>query len=87
VIFLPGTPYNKSPLSNLTVKFSISGTAKNGYDSRIRENIRMRNPQASLIIKPVDDFLLEGDETVTIMEKPVALTIVCRIILTIKGRN
>jgi len=55
-----------TPLSDLTVKFSISGTAKNGYDFRIRENIKMRNPQASLIIKPIDDLLLEGDETVTI---------------------
>jgi hypothetical protein len=53
-------------LSDLTVKFSISGTAKNGYDFRIRENIKMRNSQTSLIIKPIDDFILEGDETVTI---------------------
>ena len=54
------------PSPDLTVKFTISGTAKNGYDFRIRENIQMRNPQTSLIIKPVDDFLLEGDETVII---------------------
>ncbi len=73
-------------LSDLTVKYSISGTAKNGYDFNIPESIRMkdllavssikptddfinmqmRNPATFLIIKPVDDFLLEGDETVTI---------------------
>lgn len=50
----------------LEVKFAISGTAKNGYDFRITNNIRMRNQQASIIIKPVDDLILEGDETVTI---------------------
>ncbi len=55
-----------TPLSDLTIKFAISGTAKNGYDFRIRDNLKMRNPQASLIIKPVDDLLPEGDETVTI---------------------
>jgi hypothetical protein len=55
-----------TPLSDLTIKFAISGTAKNGYDFRIRDNLKMRNPQASLIIKPIDDLLPEGDETVTI---------------------
>lgn len=60
-LFQIGTP---SP--DLTVNYTISGTAKNGYDFRIRENIQMRNPQTSLIIKPIDDFLLEGDETVII---------------------
>jgi ADP-ribosylglycohydrolase len=51
---------------NLTVHFKTSGTAKNGYDYRISEDIRMRNPQTSLIIKPVEDFLLKGNKTVTI---------------------
>jgi ADP-ribosylglycohydrolase len=51
---------------DLEVNFAISGTARNGYDFRIRNNIRMNNAQVSLIIKPVDDFLIEGDETVTI---------------------
>jgi ADP-ribosylglycohydrolase len=59
-----------TPVPDLTVKFFISGTAKNGYDFRIRENFIMRNSQASLIIKPIDDLLLEGDETVTITLKP-----------------
>jgi len=57
-------------LSDLTVKFAISGTAKNGYDFRIRDNLEMRNPQVSLIIKPIDDLLPEGDETVTITLVP-----------------
>jgi ADP-ribosylglycohydrolase len=59
-----------TPVSDLTVKYAIGGTAKNGYDFRIRENIKMRNSQASLIIKPIDDFILEGDETVTITLVP-----------------
>jgi ADP-ribosylglycohydrolase len=57
-------------LPDLEVNFAISGTARNGYDYRIRNNIRMRNQRASLIIKPVDDFLVEGDETVTITLLP-----------------
>lgn len=52
--------------SGLVVNYTISGTARNGYDFRIRNSIEMRNPQASLIIKPVDDLFPEGDETVTI---------------------
>ena len=52
--------------SDLVVRYEISGTARNGYDFRIGNSIRMRNPKTSLIIKPVDDFLPEGDETVTI---------------------
>lgn len=52
--------------SDLVVHYDVSGTARNGYDFRIGNSIRMRNPKASLIIKPVDDFVLEGDETVTI---------------------
>lgn len=58
------------PQPELRVKYSISGTAKNGYDFRLSESIRMRNSKASLIIKPVDDFLYEGDETVTITLLP-----------------
>ena len=54
----------------LRVKYSISGTARNGYDFRNSESIRMRNSKATLIIKPVDDFLYEGDETVTVTLLP-----------------
>ena len=46
-----------TPLSDLTVKFTISGTAKNGYDFNIPEKIQMKNPQISLLVKPTDDFL------------------------------
>jgi ADP-ribosylglycohydrolase len=52
--------------SDLMVHYDISGTARNGYDFRIGNSIRMRNSKASIIIKPVDDLVLEGDETVTI---------------------
>lgn len=51
---------------DLVVNYDISGTARNGYDFRIGNSIRIKDPKASLIIKPVDDSLLEGDETVTI---------------------
>jgi ADP-ribosylglycohydrolase len=64
-LFQVGTVKN-----DLNVKYKISGTAKNGFDYRIRENIRMRNSHASLIIKPVDDFLTEGDESVIISLLP-----------------
>ena len=56
--------------TGLRVNYSIGGTAKNGYDFRISESIRMRNSKATLTIKPVDDFLYEGDETVTITLLP-----------------
>ena len=49
------------PQPDLRVKYSISGTARNGYDFRNSESIRIRNSKASLIIKPVDDFLYEGN--------------------------
>jgi ADP-ribosylglycohydrolase len=58
------------PQQDLRVKYSIGGTAKNGYDFRLPESIRLRNSKASLIIKPVDDFLYEGDESVTITLLP-----------------
>jgi ADP-ribosylglycohydrolase len=58
------------PSQELRVKYTISGTAKNGYDFRLSESTRMRNSKSSLIIKPVDDFLFEGDETVTITLLP-----------------
>ena len=51
---------------DLTVRFTTSGTARNGYDYRIRENILMRNRQTSLIIKPINEILLKGNKTVTI---------------------
>jgi ADP-ribosylglycohydrolase len=65
-----------TPVSDLIVKFTISGTAKNGYDFRIRDNLKMRNPQASIIIKPIDDLLPEGDETVIITLIPDSAYIV-----------
>jgi len=62
--------------TGLVVHYDISGTARNGYDFRIGNSLRMRNSKASLIIKPVDDFDLEGDETVTItLREDTAYTI------------
>lgn len=71
------------PAEEIVVYYEISGTAKNGYDFSIRDNIRLRaigqntnrggwgiQPQTELRIKPIDDDLLEGDETVTIKLKP-----------------
>jgi ADP-ribosylglycohydrolase len=61
---------------DLVVHYDISGTARNGFDFRIGDSIRMINTKASLIIKPVDDLVLEGDETVTItLRKDTAYTI------------
>ncbi|HUX97339.1 MAG TPA: ADP-ribosylglycohydrolase family protein [Bacteroidales bacterium] len=56
--------------TDLVVRYAISGTAKNGYDYRIGNSITMRSQKATLIIKPVDDFLTEGDETVTLALLP-----------------
>lgn len=75
--------YGGDPVEDIVVYYEISGTAKNGYDFNIRDNIRIRGisqdenrggwgrqPQTELRIKPIDDDLLEGDETVTIKLKP-----------------
>jgi ADP-ribosylglycohydrolase len=61
---------------DLEVHFKIGGTARNGYDYRIRENIRMRNPQTSIIIKPVDDLIVEGDKSLIITLVPDSAYIV-----------
>lgn len=57
-------------VNGLNVKYAVSGTAENGYDFRITENIIMDNRQVSLPIKPIDDTSLEGDETVIITLLP-----------------
>ena len=54
----------------LTVHFKTSGTAKNGYDYRIRDDIKMRGSEASLTIKPVEDLVVTGNKTVTITLLP-----------------
>lgn len=72
-------------LSDITVNFEVSGTAENGHDFNIRDHIILRGkeqttgtrgwgiqPQTSLRIKPINDTLLEGDETVTIKLQPDA---------------
>ncbi len=53
-------------MSGIPVKFEITGTARNGYDFRIRDVLIIKAQRESLIIKPVDDMLVEGDESVTI---------------------
>ncbi len=55
---------------DLAVHFKTTGTARNGYDYRIRENIQMRNSQTSIKIKPVENMLLTGNKTVTITLLP-----------------
>ncbi len=52
--------------TDIPVKLEITGTAINGYDFRIRDVIILRDKRESLIIKPVDDLLVEGDESVTV---------------------
>ena len=56
--------------TDLVVNYSLTGTAKNGYDYRIGTSISMRNQKAILTIKPVDDLISEGDETVTLTLLP-----------------
>lgn len=51
---------------NLTVYFTFSGTAKNGYDyNPILDTLIIKN-RTSLKIRAIDDIELEGDETIKI---------------------
>lgn len=70
--------------SDVVVYYEISGTAKNGYDFVLRDNITLRGtsenestgsgwgtqPQTSLRIKPINNMLTEGNKTVTITLLP-----------------
>ncbi len=54
-------------IPDLTVYYTISGTAKNGFDYMpVRHSIVMRDRTATIRIGPMDDSLLEGDETVKV---------------------
>jgi len=52
--------------SNLTVKVKIEGTASNGLDYRCFDYTWKINKSKSFKIHPIDDGILEGDETVTV---------------------
>lgn len=70
--------------SDIVVYYQISGTAKNGYDFVLRDNIRLSGitenetsgsgwgtqPQTSLRIKPIYNTLTEENKTVTITLLP-----------------
>jgi hypothetical protein len=60
------------PSPNLTVKIKIEGTASDGIDYRCFSDTWKVNKRESFKILPIDDGLLEGDETVkiTLIESP-----------------
>ena len=65
--------------TDIVVYYEISGTARNGYDFNIRDNIRLTGssgqasgrgfgtpPQTSLRIKPINNYLIDENKSVTI---------------------
>jgi len=53
-------------VTDLTIYYTVSGTARNGYDYTPVKNTKSINNGTPLRIYPIDDKLLEGDESVTI---------------------
>jgi len=60
------------PIRDLTVKTRTEGTASDGLDYRCFNNTWQMNKGVSFRIHPIDDGILEGDETVTVrlLESP-----------------
>ena len=60
------------PAPDLTVRISIKGTASDGLDYRCFNNVWQMNKMVKFKIHPIDDGILEGDETVIVnlLESP-----------------
>ena len=59
--------------ADLVVFYSVSGTATNGTDYKVlRGSVTIRASRASvaIAIRPIDDTIVEGDETVTVTLTP-----------------
>lgn len=58
--------------TNVTVFYTMSGTAKNGYDFTPIADTLVVGKRKSIMTQAIDDDLSEGDETVSITLKPHA---------------